>query len=110
MGPQKLPEHLHGKPLYPHVVYRNLTLMVNFGPGPLKPLPFKCRTLQSAAKSDLTAARSSIPAKGKKYEVIVPVAYPDQGTFDWVDDFVKKNPQYRELSNRKLYDWAIQSG
>lgn len=31
-----------------------------------------------------------------KYEVIFPVAVPDEGTFDWLDDFLDKNPKYVE--------------
>ena len=32
-----------------------------------------------------------------KYEVIFPVAVPDEGTFDWLDEFLEKNPEYVEL-------------
>lgn len=32
-----------------------------------------------------------------KYEVIFPVGVPDEGTFAWLDDFLKKNPTYVEL-------------
>ena len=33
-----------------------------------------------------------------------------EGTFDWVDGFLKKNPGYVELSDRKILDWAASSG
>ncbi|CAL1135319.1 unnamed protein product [Cladocopium goreaui] len=45
-----------------------------------------------------------------KYEVIFPVAVPDEGTFDWLDEFLEKNPQYVELSDRAIIKWAEKSG
>ncbi|CAK9019099.1 Hypothetical protein SCF082_LOCUS14378 [Durusdinium trenchii] len=45
-----------------------------------------------------------------KYEVIFPVAVPDEGTFDWLDDFLDKNPKYVELSDRAIIKWAEKSG
>merc|ERR1711953_347820 len=44
------------------------------------------------------------------YEVLFPVGFPDQGTFEWIDDFLENNPQYVEISDRKLIDWACKSG
>eukprot|EP00929_Paragymnodinium_shiwhaense_P039614 TRINITY_DN207_c0_g3_i1.p1 TRINITY_DN207_c0_g3~~TRINITY_DN207_c0_g3_i1.p1 ORF type:complete len:877 (+),score=303.55 TRINITY_DN207_c0_g3_i1:55-2631(+) len=109
--PYPLPKSLHGQPLFPHVAYRNVTVQVNFGPQLLRALPFKCRTLQSAAQADVTMSHTSasLPA-GEKYEVLFPVAFPDEGTFDWLDDFLAKNPKYVELSDRKLLEWAAKSG
>lgn len=26
-------------------------------------------------------------------QVLFPIAIPDEGTFDWLDDFLKKNPR-----------------
>jgi len=107
--PQPIPEELHGKPLFPHISYRNVTLHVHFGPEPFKALPFKCRTIQGAANSDLKKTAITPPADGK-YEVLFPTAFPDQGTFPWLDDFLEKNPGYYELSERKLLQWAEKSG
>lgn len=107
--PQPLPESLKGKPLFPHVLYRNVTLQVHFGPAPLKPLPFKCRMLQDAAHKDCVLAKFPQPKDGK-HEVIFPVGMPDEGTFAEVDDFIQKNPGYVELSDRMVVDWATKSG
>merc|ERR1712187_886286 len=49
------------------------------------------------------------PADGR-YHVLFPVGLPEQGYFDWVDDFLEKNPGYVELSDRKLLEWAAKSG
>merc|ERR1712217_252650 len=65
--------------------------------------------LQDAAKADIEMMKPSIPKEGK-YEVIFPVAFPDEGTFDWLDGFLQKNPQYVEISDRKLIEWAEMSG
>merc|ERR1719486_126967 len=107
--PKPLPEALKGQPLFPTLTYRNLSVQVNFGPTPLQDLPFKCRMLQGAANSDVTVAATKEPKDGK-YEVVVPVAFPDEGTFDWLDMYLEKNPKYVELSDRKIIDWAKSSG
>eukprot|EP00927_Polykrikos_kofoidii_P012524 TRINITY_DN153_c0_g2_i1.p1 TRINITY_DN153_c0_g2~~TRINITY_DN153_c0_g2_i1.p1 ORF type:complete len:938 (+),score=215.02 TRINITY_DN153_c0_g2_i1:58-2814(+) len=107
--PQALPEDMRGKTLFPHFSYRNVTLQVNFGPEPMITLPFKCRMLQDAAVEDIDVIKQSV-AKDGKYEAVFPVGFPDQGTFDWVDGFLKENPQYVELSDRKIIEWAEKSG
>jgi hypothetical protein len=104
-----LPEELKGKALFPHVAYRGCSVRMNFGPTALKELPFKCRLLQSAAKDDVVVSATK-DSKDAKYEVMVPVAFPDEGTFDWLDLFLEKNPQYVELSDRKIIEWAKASG
>jgi len=38
------------------------------------------------------------------------VTFPDEGSFEWLDGFMKKNPQYVELSDRKIMQWAQVSG
>jgi len=35
---------------------------------------------------------------------------PEEGTFDWLDWFLARNPQYTELSDRKVIEWALRSG
>jgi len=104
--PIPLPENLVGKTLFPTVTYRNVTLQVNFGPTPKAKLPFVCRMVSDAAAADAEVA----PAQDGKCEVLFPVGLPDQGYFDWVDLFLKKNPSYTELSDRKIFDWAEKSG
>merc|ERR1712108_122506 len=42
--------------------------------------------------------------------LLVPVGLPDEGTFEWLDNFLAKNPQYTELSDRAIIRWAEQSG
>jgi len=107
--PQPIPEHMQGKPLFPHVAFRSCSVQVNFGKKPLAPLPFVCRTLQEAATKDVDV-RSVPKPKDGKYEVLFPICVPDQGSFDWLDDFLKNNPQYTELSERAIIDWALKSG
>ncbi|CAJ1448713.1 unnamed protein product, partial [Effrenium voratum] len=105
--PQKLPEKLKGKTLFPHLSFKNMTVHVNFGP-PLVPLPFTCSSVAEVPTADGEAAVA--PPKDGKYEVIFPVAVPDEGTFDWLDDFLEKNPKYVELSDRAIIKWAEKSG
>eukprot|EP00931_Biecheleriopsis_adriatica_P116143 TRINITY_DN91827_c0_g1_i1.p1 TRINITY_DN91827_c0_g1~~TRINITY_DN91827_c0_g1_i1.p1 ORF type:complete len:779 (+),score=244.32 TRINITY_DN91827_c0_g1_i1:71-2407(+) len=106
--PQALPECLIGKELFPHICYRNVSVQVNMGPTPFKALPFNCRLLQAAATADVMVSKDQ--PKDGKYQVMVPVGVPDEGTFEWLDDFLEKNPSFVELSDRKLQDWAVSSG
>jgi len=107
--PMPIPECLHGKVLYPHVSFRNVTVHVLAGAVPAKSLPFKCRTIMAAAKDDIVVSSHHTPNDGK-YDVLLPVALPDEGTFDWLDGFIAKNPHYVELSDRKILEWAATSG
>lgn len=107
--PFPLPESLKGKPLFPHVCFRSASVHVNFGANHLKELPFKCHLLQGAAAADVSVTASRTPKDGK-YEIAMPVAFPDEGTFAWVDSFLEKNPQFVELSDRKIVEWARASG
>jgi hypothetical protein len=107
--PQPLPESLVGKTLFPAITFRAVTVQVNFGIAPMAKLPFVCRMVQDATISDVTPARDVRPKDGK-YEVLFPVCLPDEGTFDWLDDFLENNPHYTELSDRMLLDWAERSG
>eukprot|EP00933_Yihiella_yeosuensis_P025995 TRINITY_DN2017_c0_g1_i1.p1 TRINITY_DN2017_c0_g1~~TRINITY_DN2017_c0_g1_i1.p1 ORF type:complete len:831 (-),score=286.51 TRINITY_DN2017_c0_g1_i1:267-2759(-) len=104
--PIPLPEKLKGKALFPHITFRNVTIQVNTGPTPFKSLPFACRMLQGAAAADVQES----PAPSSKFEVVLPVCLPDEGTFDWLDSFIEKNPQYVELSGRQIQDWGSRSG
>eukprot|EP00929_Paragymnodinium_shiwhaense_P096429 TRINITY_DN5800_c3_g1_i1.p1 TRINITY_DN5800_c3_g1~~TRINITY_DN5800_c3_g1_i1.p1 ORF type:complete len:1069 (+),score=364.52 TRINITY_DN5800_c3_g1_i1:57-3209(+) len=104
--PEPLPEKLIGKPLHPTLIYKNVTVAVNFGPTPRKPLPFKCRMVSTAAKDDVEV---SVEPKDKP-EVLFPVGIPDQGVFDMLDQFLDKNPLYTELSDRQILEWARKSG
>eukprot|EP00927_Polykrikos_kofoidii_P048680 TRINITY_DN42919_c0_g1_i1.p1 TRINITY_DN42919_c0_g1~~TRINITY_DN42919_c0_g1_i1.p1 ORF type:complete len:927 (+),score=183.65 TRINITY_DN42919_c0_g1_i1:88-2868(+) len=107
--PMPLPDCLKGKELYPAVTFRNLTLHYNFGPAPDAPLPFKCRMIQDASQSDVTITSPSPAPKDGKYEVLFPISLPDEGTFDWLDLFLEKNPNYTELSDRAIVSWAEKS-
>eukprot|EP00443_Scrippsiella_acuminata_P048906 CAMPEP_0115210358 /NCGR_PEP_ID=MMETSP0270-20121206/22207_1 /TAXON_ID=71861 /ORGANISM="Scrippsiella trochoidea, Strain CCMP3099" /LENGTH=857 /DNA_ID=CAMNT_0002624013 /DNA_START=77 /DNA_END=2646 /DNA_ORIENTATION=+ len=107
--PQAIPENMLGKPLYPTITYKNVTLQMNYGPAPCAPLPFKCYMLAEAAEADVELA--PVPAAGNgKCKVVVPVGLPEQGFFDWVDAFIDKNPDFVELSDRKILEWAAKSG
>jgi len=107
--PQRLPEHLVGKALFPHVAFRNVTLQLNFGPAMCRTMPFKCRPLQDAAQQDAVVTEAVVPEDGK-YEVVFPVGLPNEGVFDWLDAFLEKNPTHVELSDRMILDWAEKSG
>lgn len=107
--PQSIPEHFIGQTLFPHVSFRNVSVQVQLGREALKQLPFKCRTIGNAAEADIEVNTTSVAADGK-YEVVLPIAFPDEGTFDWLDDFLIKNPNYIELSDRKILEWAGSSG
>merc|ERR550534_3310235 len=63
------------------------------------------------AKEDSVAspAKAQTPSDGK-YEVVLPVGLPDEGTFEWLDGFLAANPKYTELSDRSIVAWAEQSG
>lgn len=106
--PQALPDNLKGKVLYPTVSYKNVTLRVNFGPKPMSPLPFACRMVKDAAADDVQITKASAP-KGGKYEVLFPIGMPDEGVFEWTDQFLTKNPTFTEISDRKIVEWALKS-
>eukprot|EP00928_Gymnodinium_smaydae_P099541 TRINITY_DN9532_c0_g1_i1.p1 TRINITY_DN9532_c0_g1~~TRINITY_DN9532_c0_g1_i1.p1 ORF type:complete len:606 (+),score=211.30 TRINITY_DN9532_c0_g1_i1:91-1908(+) len=105
--PQPIPEALLGKPLYPTVSYRGVTARVNFGPEPLRPLPFRCTMLQGAAAEDCVVTEASQP--NGKQEVVVPVALPGEGMVDWCDSFMSKSRHFVELSRRAMQEWTSRS-
>jgi len=107
--PQALPDSMKGKTLFPTVAFKNLTVHVNFGPQPLAPLPFTCRMVGDASTKDASVAEAPAPTDGK-YEVVVPVGLPDEGTYEWLDIFHKKNPGFTEISARTILAWAEKSG
>lgn len=37
-------------------------------------------------------------------QVIFPIGVPDEGTFDWLDDFLKKNPRQCNVGPKKIYE------
>lgn len=104
--PQAIPENLHGKTLFPHIAFRGFSVEFISETQPFKPLGFQCRTVAGAAKADTVPAA----AAPKVFDVLLPVGFPDEGTFDWLDGFLAKNPQYVELSDRMLQSWASSSG
>lgn len=107
--PQPLPDSLKGATLYPHFAFKNVSLQLHFGPTPMYALPFKCQMLQNAACDDTELAAAMVGKDGK-FEVVFPIGLPDEGTFQWLDGFLEKNPKYTELSDRKLIDWVVKSG
>eukprot|EP00933_Yihiella_yeosuensis_P070562 TRINITY_DN78679_c0_g1_i1.p1 TRINITY_DN78679_c0_g1~~TRINITY_DN78679_c0_g1_i1.p1 ORF type:complete len:831 (+),score=302.87 TRINITY_DN78679_c0_g1_i1:92-2584(+) len=107
--PQPLPDDLKGKTLFPHISYRNVTVQVNMGPQSISKtaMPFSCRMIQDAATADSEEAKTK---SAGKCEVVFPVAFPDEGTFEWLDGFLESHPGYVELSDRALQNWAQSSG
>merc|ERR1712187_259297 len=65
--------------------------------------------VKDAAADDVQVSNLKAPADGK-YDVLFPVGLPNQGLFDWVDQFLEQNPSYTELSDRKIIEWASKSG
>merc|ERR1712232_469179 len=108
--PHPLPEHFVGKTLFPAITFRNVSVEVNFGPKPRAPLPFTCRMLNDAAAADVELVQDATVGKGGKAEVVLPIAMPDKGFFEWCDMFIARNPSYIELSDRKIIEWASKSG
>jgi hypothetical protein len=68
-----------------------------------------CRTLQDAAAKDVVISKEEVPKDGK-YTAVFPVCLPDEGGFQWLDNWLKQNPSYTELSDRAILDWAQKSG
>merc|ERR1712187_500665 len=66
----------------------------------------KCRSIQGAASADVNV----LAEKAGKHDVVLPIAFPDEGTFGWLDGFLAKNPDYVEISDRKILEWAKSSG
>lgn len=107
--PQALPEYLKGKVLYPTLTYRNVTVHYNFGPTKHAELPFSCRSWQEMSSKDAVVSKVDVPKDGK-YTAVFPVCLPDEGGFQWLDNWLKENPSYTELSDRAILDWAQKSG
>eukprot|EP00927_Polykrikos_kofoidii_P028866 TRINITY_DN2506_c0_g2_i1.p1 TRINITY_DN2506_c0_g2~~TRINITY_DN2506_c0_g2_i1.p1 ORF type:complete len:942 (+),score=205.36 TRINITY_DN2506_c0_g2_i1:76-2901(+) len=107
--PQALPEALIGKVLHPTVNYRNLTLHVNLGPQALKQLPFECRLVNDAAQAD-SEVRVALKSRKGTSEIVYPVGLPEEGAFDWLDQFLAENKHYTEISERSILEWARKSG
>ncbi|CAE8733175.1 unnamed protein product [Polarella glacialis] len=107
--PQALPANMLGQALFPTISYKNVTVHVNFGSKPRSPLPFVCRMLQDASAEDVEMTVAEEPKDGKQ-EVVFPIGVPDQGIFDFVDQYLAENPRHTELSERKALEWACRSG
>lgn len=110
--PQPIPEHLHGKALYPTVTFKNATLAVNLGCTGLclRRLPFRCRMLGDISVANAELASFARPPPGDKYSIIVPVGLPEEGFFDFVDHFLEDHPEFTELSDRSILEWCTKSG
>merc|ERR1712151_1434769 len=84
-------------------------LHVNFA-EPMEALPFECRMLGAAEQADVEIVPTPEKPKDGKYEVLLPVGLPDEGLFDWLDMFLKKNKKYTEISDRAMQAWCEKSG
>eukprot|EP00435_Cladocopium_sp_Y103_P061919 s551_g23.t1 len=105
--PQPLPEALANQALYPALSFRNICVFYNFGPVPLVPLPFTCRMVKDASQKDVTI---KVEKPDEQHEVLFPVSLPDEGGFDWLDQFLETHPSFTELSDRALLRWCEKSG
>mmetsp|Transcript_108348 Transcript_108348/g.258547 ORF Transcript_108348/g.258547 Transcript_108348/m.258547 type:complete len:550 (-) Transcript_108348:60-1709(-) len=108
--PQPVPQHLREKALYPLLTFKNVSLQYNFGPVSLAPLPFKCRMVNEVLQPDVCKKKEHTQHAEGQYEVLFPISLPDEGGFDWLDQFLIKNPHYVELSDRSLLNWCEKSG
>lgn len=107
-GPSKpIPAHLHGKVLYPTITFQNATLAVNFGSSGQRfsKLPFRCRALGQP----LIAHSERIPSVAGERKVLFPIGLPDEGVYDFVDQFLEASPEYLEISARAMQRWSLSS-
>merc|ERR1711948_253786 len=63
-----------------------------------------------AAKADVEVTAPKAAPKDGRQEVLFPVGLPNEGTFEWLDGYLKENPGYTELSGRSLLKWGLNSG
>jgi hypothetical protein len=113
-APVKIPEAMKGKVLFPYISLRQAAVVMNFGkPGarPQKEIPFKARMLGDAANDDVKENKVAAPKDGK-FEVVIPVGLPNEGTFDFLDCsfYPKSKLVYTELSDRMLVKRMMESG
>eukprot|EP00441_Pelagodinium_beii_P040988 CAMPEP_0197629616 /NCGR_PEP_ID=MMETSP1338-20131121/7393_1 /TAXON_ID=43686 ORGANISM="Pelagodinium beii, Strain RCC1491" /NCGR_SAMPLE_ID=MMETSP1338 /ASSEMBLY_ACC=CAM_ASM_000754 /LENGTH=900 /DNA_ID=CAMNT_0043200683 /DNA_START=25 /DNA_END=2727 /DNA_ORIENTATION=+ len=108
--PQPLPEQLQGQTLFPALTFKNVAVNYNFGPEPWAPLPFKCHMINGSAKKEAEVKPAPVAPADGMYEALFPICLPDEGGFDWLDDFLAQNPSYTELSDRALLHWCEKSG
>merc|ERR1712176_1578380 len=100
-----------GKTLYPTLTFKNTAMQVNAGKTPWisryqgKSKKNPIRLIGDAAEEDVEVQED----QQKESEVLYPVGLPGQGVFSWVDNFLKEHPQYTELSDRMLLEWAKKS-
>lgn len=71
-------------------------------------MPFTCKTIQEAASGDVVT-NPHVPPPDGKYQVIFPVGLPDEGAFEWADNFMATHPDFTELSDRTVLEWAASS-
>merc|ERR1719506_3654516 len=115
MDPAPIPEKMKGKALFPMVAIRDAVAAVNFGaPGqrPTCELPFRARLLDDAMDKDVVATKVAAPKTGK-YEVVLPVGIPGEGTYDFLDlEFYPGHPdtKFVEVSQRALNTALTYSG
>jgi len=94
--------HLCGKALFPTVTFQNVTLAVDFH----TPGPERCRAFGSILEEH--HARSSVQAAPK--EVIIPVALPHSGLYDWSLRWREvQRPDFVEIGDDMMADWSALS-
>eukprot|EP00928_Gymnodinium_smaydae_P036652 TRINITY_DN25596_c0_g1_i1.p1 TRINITY_DN25596_c0_g1~~TRINITY_DN25596_c0_g1_i1.p1 ORF type:complete len:420 (-),score=64.86 TRINITY_DN25596_c0_g1_i1:106-1365(-) len=71
-APKPIPREFIGKTLFPCLMFRDMTVQVNFGPEPLAKLPFKCSMLRDAALADLVVMKKS--DQKVPLDILLPVA------------------------------------
>jgi len=111
--PQPLPKDLHGKALFPAVTFKNVSLLVNLGgSGALRGLGFRCPSFADLVKEDAEVSPlvKADQLTDGKFSVVVPVALPEEGYFEYVDRFLERHPEYFEISERQFYNWCLKSG
>ncbi|KAF4663979.1 phosphatase [Perkinsus olseni] len=106
--PIPIPAELLGKDIFPTITFKNVRVAINLGhsadgrrpaelAGLTQRLPFRCRSLQQSAAEDISVS-PYFSNQPKEPEALILVGLPDQGVFDFVDYFMKKNPyKYTEI-------------
>ena len=94
---------LHGKALFPTLTFQNVTLAVNFqSPGPERSHAFGWIAQEHLVRSSCVETTSQ--------EVIIPVALPSSGLYDWSLRMREMQPEMVEIGDEMMAEWSASSG
>lgn len=98
-----LPEDAEIGALYPHVIFRNISVLPNMGPVVWKMPSFIVRPIGDAAQADIE--KSTVVAIDAP-ELIIPVGFD---TTDYITEFASKHPEFTVVTTEKMALWAERS-